>query len=292
MRYEGNIYRPPSEAKSYILQCTIGCSHNKCTFCNQFKDKKYRVRPLDEIKKDIEMASDYYGDLNKVFLADGDALAMNTEELLEILNILHKTFPSLYHVGIFASPKAILGKNESELAKLKSAGLTIVYLGVETGDENLLKDIRKGATYAEIVEGGKKIRKAGILLSVTVILGLAGRTPKAVDHAKNTAKILNEINPDYISALTIMVQPRTGFYRRMERNEFEVPKPFEILDEMRLLIEGLEVQGTEFRSNHASNYVPVKGRFPEDKEKTLKFINKIIESNDDKYLRPEYMRAF
>lgn len=292
MRYEGNIYRPPSEAKSYILQCTIGCSHNKCTFCNQFKEKKYRVRPLDEIIKDIEMASDYYGDLNKVFLADGDALAMNTEGLLEILDILYKTFPSLHHVGIFASPKAILGKNDSELVKLKSAGLTIVYLGVETGDENLLEDVRKGATYAEIVESGKKIRKAGILLSVTVILGLAGRTPRAVDHAKSTAKILNEINPDYISALTIMVQPRTGFYRRMERGEFEVPEPFEILDEMRLLIEGLEVQGTEFRSNHASNYVPVKGRFPEDKEKILEFIDKVIESNDDKYLRPEYMRAF
>ncbi len=292
MRYKGNIFRPPSEAKSYILQCTVGCSHNKCTFCSQYKDKKYHVRPMVEIKTDIRMASEYYGDLNKVFLADGDALAMDTVDLLEIMDILYKTFPSLYHVGIFASPKSILAKNESELEALKSAGLTIAYLGVETGDEELLKNVRKGVSYEEMVEAGKKIRRAGILLSVTVILGLAGRTPKAVDHAKNTAKLLNEINPDYVSALTIMLQPRTELYRRMERGEFEVPEPFEVLDEMRLLLESLEVQGTEFRSNHASNYVPIKGRFPEDKEKTLDLINNIIKSNDDKYLRPEYMRAF
>lgn len=292
MRYEGNIFRPPSEARSYILQCTVGCSHNKCIFCSQFKDKKYHVRPIEEIITDIRMASEYYGDLSKVFLADGDALAMDTDDLLEILNLLNKTFPSLNHVGIFASPKAILAKTDSELKALQSAGLTIAYLGVETGDEELLKDIRKGVTYEEMAEAGKKIRQAGILLSVTVILGLAGRTPKAVDHAKNTARLLNEINPDYVSALTIMVQPRTELYRRMERGEFEVPEPFEVLDEMRLLIEGLEVQGTEFRSNHASNYVPIKGRLPEDKGKILDLINNIIKSNDYRYLRPDYVRAF
>lgn len=292
MRYEGNIYRPPSEARSYILQCTIGCSHNKCTFCSQFKDKKYRVRPMEEIITDIRMASAYYGDLSKVFLADGDALAMETVNLLAILETLYKTFPSLYHVGIFASPKSILAKNQAELEALKSAGLTIAYLGVETGDEELLKNVHKGVTYEEMAEAGKKIRQARILLSVTVILGLAGRTSKAVAHAKNTAKLLNEINPDYVSALTIMIQPRTELYRRVARGEFEVPAPFEVLDEMRLLLEGLEVQGTEFRSNHASNYVPIKARLPKDKEKILDLINNIIKSNDDKYLRPEYMRAF
>ncbi|NLB88231.1 MAG: radical SAM protein, partial [Syntrophomonadaceae bacterium] len=147
MRYEGNIFRPPSEARSYILQCTVGCTHNRCTFCAMYKDKKYRVRAMEEIKTDIRMAKQYYGDLEKVFLADGDALAMETSDLLEILDVLYKTFPSLRHVGVYASPDSILNKSMSELTALKAAGLTIAYLGVETGDPELLKEIRKGVTY-------------------------------------------------------------------------------------------------------------------------------------------------
>ncbi len=291
MRYEGSVFRPPSEARSYILQCTVGCSHNRCTFCSMYKDKKYRVRSQAEILADIRMAGEYYGDLYKVFLADGDALAMPTRDLLEIIATLYQTFPSLKHVGIYASPDSILGKEMSELTALKAAGLTIAYLGVETGDPELLKDIRKGVTYQEMVEAGKKIRQAGILLSVTIVLGLAGRTPKAVDHARNTSKILNEINPDYIGALTLMLEPRTELYRREQRGEFELPNPFEILDELRLIIQGLEVQETEFRSNHASNYLAIRGRLPKDKQKMLELISSIIDKNDSSYLRPEYLRG-
>ncbi|MDD3894934.1 MAG: radical SAM protein, partial [Syntrophomonadaceae bacterium] len=227
MRYEGNVFRPPSEARSYILQCTVGCTHNRCTFCAMYKDKKYHVRPMAEIKEDIKMAKRYYHDVEKVFLADGDALAMETTDLIEILEELYKTFPSLNHVGIYASPDSIIEKQIAELTALKAAGLTIAYLGVETGDPDLLIDIRKGVTYEEMVEAGKRIRRAGILLSVTVLLGLAGRTPQAAQHAVNTAKICNEINPDYIGALTLMLVPRTELYRRMERGEFELPGPFE-----------------------------------------------------------------
>jgi len=256
-----------------------------------YKDKKYHVRPMAEIKEDIKMAKRYYHDVEKVFLADGDALAMETTDLIEILDELYKTFPSLNHVGIYASPDSIIEKQIAELTALKAAGLTIAYLGVETGDPDLLIDIRKGVTYEEMVEAGKRIRRAGILLSVTVLLGLAGRTPQAAQHAVNTAKICNEINPDYIGALTLMLVPRTELYRRMERGEFELPGPFEILDEMRILIGHLEVKGTEFRSNHASNYLPIKGRLPEDKEKMLALINEIIRKNDRSYLRPDYLRA-
>ncbi|MEQ8201252.1 MAG: radical SAM protein [Syntrophomonadaceae bacterium] len=291
MRYEGNIFRPPSEARSYILQCTVGCSHNRCTFCGMYKDKKYRVRSQSEILADIRAAGAYYGDLYKVFLADGDALAMPTGDLLEIIAALYQTFPSLKHVGIYASPDSILGKTMEELKKLKEAGLTIAYLGVETGDRKLLEDIRKGVTYEEMVEGGRKVRQAGILLSVTILLGLAGRTPQAVDHARNTARILNEINPDYIGALTLMLVPKTEMYRRAQRGEFELPNPFEILDELRIIIQGLEVEGTEFRSNHASNYLAIKGRLPEDKQKILDLIDNIIDTNDRRYLRPDYMRG-
>lgn len=291
MRYEGNIFRPPSEARSYILQCTVGCSHNRCTFCAMYKDKKYRVRSLDEIKTDIRMAKLYYHDLEKVFLADGDALAMDTSDLLEVIAYLKENFSSLRHIGIYASPDSILQKEISELTALKAAGLTIAYLGVETGDPELLKDIRKGVTYEEMVEAGRRIRRAGILLSVTVLLGLAGRSPKAVDHAIKTAEICNDMNPDYIGALVLMLVPRTELFRRQERGEFELPGPFEILDEMRIMIEHLNVQGTEFRSNHASNYLPIKGRLPDDKEKMLKLINDMIAKEDRRYLRPDYLRA-
>ncbi len=291
MRYEGSIYRPPSEARSCILQCTVGCSHNRCTFCGMYKDKKYRIRSIKEIKQDIKMARDYYGDLGKVFLADGDALAMDTVDLIEILNNLYEVFPGLHHVGIYASPDSILNKSVSELTSLKAAGLTIAYLGVETGDSHLLKEIKKGVTYNDMVEAGKMIRNAGITLSVTIILGLAGRTPKAVEHAKNTAKICNEINPDYLAALTLMLVPGTVLYRRMEKEEFELPGPFEILDELRIIIKNLDVKGTEFRSNHASNYLPIKGRLPEDKEKMIQLIDEIIRKNDREYLRPDYLRA-
>lgn len=291
MRYEGSVFRPPSEARSYILQCTVGCSHNRCTFCSMYKDKKYHVRSQAEILADIRMAGEYYGDVYKVFLADGDALAMPTADLLEIVAALYETFPSLKHVGIYASPDSILGKEMSELIALKTAGITIAYLGVETGDPELLTDIRKGVTYQEMVEAGLKIRQAGILLSVTILLGLAGRTPKAAEHARNTARILNEINPDYVGALTLMLEPKTELYRRMQRGEFELPSPFEILDELRIIIQGLELQGTEFRSNHASNYLPIRGRLPEDKQKMLDLINGIIAKNDRSYLRPDYLRA-
>lgn len=291
MRYEGNVFRPPSEARSYILQCTVGCTHNRCTFCSMYKDKKYRVRGMEEILADINMAQQYYGDLYKVFLADGDALAMETDDLVQILAALYQSFPSLEHVGIYASPDSILNKTDEELKALSEAGITIAYLGVETGDPQLLKDIRKGVSYEEMVKAGLKIRKAGILLSVTILLGLAGRTPQAADHAQNTAKILNEINPDYIGALTLMLQPRTELYRREQRGEFELPGPYEILDELRIIIQGLEVQGTEFRSNHASNYLPIKGRLPDDKQNILDLINSIIANKDRKYLRPDYLRA-
>lgn len=291
MRYEGNIFRPPSEANSYILQVTVGCSHNRCTFCAMYKDKKYRVRSMEEIKTDIRMAKEYYGDVEKVFLADGDALAMDSSDLMEVLHTLYAAFPSLRHVGIYASPDSIIAKQISELTALRAAGLTIAYLGVETGDPQLLKEIRKGVNYDEMVQAGRMIRQAGILLSVTILLGLAGRTPQALDHALNTAKILNDINPDYIGALTLMVVPRTELFRRMERGEFELPGPFEILDEMYIMIENLDVRGTEFRSNHASNYLPIKGRLPEDKEKILKLIKEIIDKHDRSYLRPDYLRA-
>jgi len=256
-----------------------------------YKDKKYRVRSLEEIKADIRMAKLYYGDLQKVFLADGDALAMQTDELLEILNYLYRLFPSLYHVGIYAGPQSILQKTEEELQMLKQAGLTIAYLGIETGDERLLKEINKGVTYEEMVEAGQKIVRSGIKLSATVLLGLAGPGERSAEHAAATARICNEINPDFLAALTLMVVPGTVLHRRVQQGKFKLLDPFEILEEMRILIEGLEVDGCEFRSNHASNYLPIKGTLRRDKESILGLLDSILQKQDERFLRPEYMRG-
>ncbi len=290
MRYEGDIYRPPSEANSYILQCTVGCSHNKCTFCGMYKGKKYRVRDIKEIIADIRMAKLYFQQVEKVFLADGDALAMDTADLITILDELHRHFPELRHVGIYTSPDSILKKTPQDLKTLSEHGLNMAYLGVETGDKELLKSICKGVTYEEMVEAGRKVREAGIPLSVTLVLGLAGRTPQAVDHAIKSAQICNEINPDYIAALTIMPVQGTVLYKQIQQGKFEVPQPFEILEELRLIIENLEVTDCEFRSNHASNYLAIKGRLPEDKQKILRLIDEVIKRHNSEYLRPEYMR--
>lgn len=292
MRYEGNVFRPPSEARSYILQCTVGCSHNKCSFCSMYKDKKFHKRPLAEILEDIRMARDYYGpNVGKVFLADGDALCMEQEELLTIIPALYEVFPHLFHLGIYASPWSILDKTDAQLKELKEAGITIAYLGVETGDPELLHAIHKGVTVEQMVEAGQKIRRSGILLSATVILGLAGRTPQARTHAIETGKILTRMQPDYVGALTIMIEPRTEIYKKFQKGEFEPPKPFEVLDELRLILSNMDMESCEFRSNHASNYLAVKGHLPDDKAGLVASIERIIKEHDRSYLRPEYFRA-
>jgi radical SAM superfamily enzyme YgiQ (UPF0313 family) len=291
MRYEGNIFRPPSEGRSYILQCTVGCSHNTCTFCSMYKDKKFHIRTRADILEDIRLAKGYYRNVNKVFLADGDALCMSEDDLLAILDELYASFSALEHVGIYASPTSILEKTPESLTHLQAQGLTIAYLGVETGDPELLKAIKKGVTVEEMVEAGLKIRAAGIALSATIILGLAGRTTQALTHAIRTGEVLSRMNPDYIGALTLMLEEGTPLYRRAARGEFQLPQPFEILDELKIILENCELSGTEFRSNHASNYLPIKGHFPEDKATMINLIDGIIQSGDSSYLRPDYLRA-
>ncbi|MGE5454471.1 MAG: radical SAM protein [Methylocystaceae bacterium] len=291
MRYEGNIFRPPSEAYSYLLQCTIGCSHNRCTFCAMYKDKKYAIRELDEIKTDIRMAKSYHGDLKKIFLCDGDALAIPTDMLIEIITTLYQTFPSLRHVGTYAGPDSIMDKSMDELIAIKNAGLTMGYLGVESGDNQLLLDIKKGVDYEGMRDAGIRFRAAGIQLSCIVLLGLAGAGQRSGEHARATGKILSEIDPEYTGALTLMLVPGTPLFRQSERGEFQLPNEWEVLEEMRELIAHMEVSNCEFRSNHASNYLPIKGHLPHDRAQLLKVIDDILVKHDRRYLRPDYMRA-
>ncbi|RJX28013.1 MAG: radical SAM protein [Dethiobacter sp.] len=290
MRYEGAVYRPPSEAGSLILQAAIGCSHNRCIFCVSYLDKKFRERKMEEIVEDIDYAAAHVKGVHRVFLADGNAMVMDTAKLLAILDKLHEAFPRLERVGIYATPRDLLHKKQEELVELRQAGLNIVYLGVETGNEELLAWIRKGATRQEVSEAGRRAREAGLILSVTVINGLGGREKMAV-HARDTATLINEIDPDYLGLLTLMVCQGTSLARQVQKNLFQVPEPMEILKEIEMMIEPLELSNCVFRCNHASNYLPLKGTFPRDKQRLLDTLRSVHYSGDTGVLRPEYLRG-
>jgi len=291
MRYEGQIFRPFSEANSYLLQCTIGCSHNQCTFCGMYKDRKYRVRSLEEIKEDIKLAKAHYGDLEKVFLCDGDAVAIETDTLLEILNELYQTFPSLRHVGTYVGPQSTLAKSMSELTALRAAGLTKAYLGVETGDDRLLAEIKKGVTAAQMLEAGQNLVKADINLSSMVLLGIAGKGERAAEHAIATAEITNQMKPRYLAALTTTPVPGTVLYHKVQKGEFELPDPFDTLEEMKLMFENITMDNLKFVGVHASNYLPISGTLQKDKAKMLEAVNSVLETRDRGALRSEQMRG-
>lgn len=291
MRYEGNIYRPPSEAKSYLLQVTTGCSHNQCTFCSMYKDKKYRVRNLNDLKIDIKMAKDHYGDVSKVFLCDGDAIAVETNMLLDILNELHAAFPSLRQVSCYAGPKSTLDKGISDLTILRAAGLNKVYLGVETGDNRLLKEIRKGVNATEMLQAGQNLLNAGIFLSTMILVGLAGKGPHSREHAIATAEIINMMKPQQLAALTLTPVPNTFIYKQVQEGKFQVLDSFETLEEMKCLIENITIDNLSFASNHASNYLPLKGKLQKDKQQMLELINNVLLTRDNSYLRSENMRG-
>lgn len=291
MRYEGNIFRPFSEANSYLLQCTVGCSHNQCTFCGMYKDKKYKERSLGEIMEDIAMAKDYYGDLEKVFLCDGDAIALETDQLLAILSTLYRTFPSLRHVGSYVGPQSTMSKHVDELKSLRAAGLTKAYLGVETGDDDLLRKIKKGVGYDQMLKAGRNLIGAGINLSAMVLLGLAGPGESSKQHALATAKICNEMKPQYLAALTVTPVPGTVLYRQVQQGEFEIIDPFETLEEMKQILENITADNIKFVGTHASNYFPVTGTLQKDKKKMISAIDDVLQSRDEHRLRPDDMRG-
>jgi radical SAM superfamily enzyme YgiQ (UPF0313 family) len=289
MKYEGAIIRPPSEANSILLQVTVGCSHNKCTFCPAYKDKRFRIKSSDEIEEDILEASRYRSS-GKIFLCDGDALIIPQKKLVRILNMIKRNIKGTKRVGIYANAKSILRKSHDELIELKNFGIHIVYLGIETGSPELLQRIKKGVTYSEMVHAGRQIKEAGITLSATVILGLGG-IEKSIEHAVDTAKILSEIDPVYASALTLMLVPGTPLYAEYMAGSFVMPDKFGMLKELALIIENSNFTECYFTSNHASNYLPVKAMLPNEKEKTVNMIYGVIGTNDVKLLRPEYLRG-
>ncbi|MHA1772473.1 MAG: radical SAM protein [Candidatus Thorarchaeota archaeon] len=291
LRYEGTIWRPPSEARSLILQATIGCSHNACIFCVSYKDRKYRVRGAEGIASDLRsLPTTLKNGVHRVFLADGNALAMTTDEMLATLDVLREDLPRLERVGVYAYAKDVRDKSVSDLRQLRNAGLGIVYLGLETGDDELLRWSRKGVDSREMIEACNKIRSAGIPLSLTIILGFGG-LEHSEKHAKATAQILNKIDPEYVGALTLMIPRGTPLYEMTQRGEFEPMRPFDILRELRSIVEDLHLSKCIFRTNHASNYLPLGGTLNRDKLKILDALDTVLEKHDDSVLRPQGLRG-
>jgi radical SAM superfamily enzyme YgiQ (UPF0313 family) len=289
MDYEGFIIRPPSEAYSLLLQVTVGCSHNKCTFCGTYRQKKFRIKSLEQIKKDLREAS-HYENMEKVFLCDGDALIIPQTRLDEILKLINDNLQNIKRIGTYANAKSILRKSVDELKKLRDLGLKIIYLGVETGNVELLQKIKKGVTDEQMVEAALRVKEAGIILSATVLLGLGG-LEKSIEHAIDTAKILSDMDPDYVGALTLMLVPETELYEDYLAGRFVLPDKFGFIRELYLMIANSNFTNCYFTSNHASNYLPVKAYLPRDKEKILKMISSVINEKDLSQIRPEYLRG-
>ena len=291
MNYVGRVIRPPSEAYSMIIQVTVGCSHNKCTFCGAYAGMKFYVKDMNQIKQDIDEASASGFDFRHAFLADGDALILPTEKLLEIINYINEKSPHVERIGVYANTKAILKKSPEELKELKDAGLGIAYQGIESGNETILRKTKKGALPHKQRECAEKIKSANILLSQTVLLGIGG-TEFSHEHAVDTGKHLGDMSPDYASALTVMIRPNTELYREFLSGKFKLPDKFDLLKELKLIIENMNVKNRcLFTSNHASNYLPIRAVLPESKDEVVNLIDKIVTTRDASVLMPEHMRG-
>ena len=287
MQYYGNVYRPPSEARSLIIQATVGCSNNNCTFCTMYKGDKFHMRKLEDVLADLKEMSLKYPWIDRIFIADGDALVLSTDYWVQMLDFIRGNFPNIQRITSYATAADINRKSDEDLALLREKGLEMLYIGFETGDDELLKDIRKNMTRAEYVESIKKAHKAGFQTSVTVIAGLGGKA-RWEQNAISTAELITETKPTYLSYLTIRLYPGTELYDDYKAGRFEMPSTDEILYEIRTFIDHVDAEGTIFRSNHASNYVGLKGTLNKDKQA---MIDQIDDALVKRNFRPEYYRS-
>ena len=293
MRYEGDIYRPPGEWKSYLLQCTVGCSNNTCTFCSMYKSKRYHVRPLADVLEDIEMAkATWYRNTETVFLCDGDAIDLPEDYLLKVLQALYEAFPRLRRVTTYAGPLSTLRKSPEELERIRRAGLHRTYLGVETGDDALLKHVHKGVGADGMLEAGQRLTAAGFDLWAIIITGLEGGGREALErNAALTAQMINAMRPQHLSSMTLMAIEGTPLWREVQEGKITLQTPFETLLETRELVRQIELSGLHYTSNHASNYLPIKCTLKEDRDATLAMLDEIIRKEDPSVLRPDIYRG-
>lgn len=291
MRYEGDIYRPPSEARSYLLQVTMGCTHNQCTFCSMYREKPFRVRDIEEVIEDLHMARRYYPHIRRVFLCDGDALCLSNEKLLYIMAKVYEILPEVERISLYGAPKDVLNKTPEELKELYEAGLEFIYIGAESGSDIVLKEIKKGATRSEIIEAVQKIEASGIKASVTFISGLGGKKYWK-EHAVETGTMISELGASYVGLLTLLLEPTAPMYKDVQEGKIELLTAEEVVEETLLLMENINVKSEKpcvFRSNHASNYVVLKGNLPQDKERFLKQLKAASENSS--LLKDERFRA-
>lgn len=288
MVYEGTVYRPPGEWRSFLLQATIGCSHNGCTFCGMYKDKKFRIRPTEDILRDIEEASQEYDRYEKIFLCDGDAIIIKTPELLKILEKLKKCFPHARLISTYAGPKSTLTKSLSELKELKDAGLGRAYLGVESGSDYVLKHTNKGVDAATMFEAGHRLVEAGIDLWAIILVGLGG-VDGSNEHILATADIINRMKPNHLSSMNYTPVPGTKLYDDVVNGSFKVLDARQSLMETKKLIDNITVEKLHFTSDHASNYLPIKGTLTEDKERLSAMLESAIEGKTA--IRSEFARG-
>ncbi len=288
--YEEPLFRPPSEANSLIIQATSGCSWNRCAFCEMYSAKEFKIFKIDKVLKEIKEIADLGYGFNKFFIADGNAFVLPTAKLLKIVAAIKENFPKMRRVSAYALPSDIIRKSERELEELNDAGLNLLYIGIETGDEELLKLVDKGETYSSTVEGLLKAQNAGINLSTMIINGLGGRK-YAENHALNSAKIVNEIQPRYLSTLVLSFPFGAERFRSRFKGEFEPMNPFELIEELKRFIENLDLKETIFRSDHASNYLILRGVLSKDKDKLMEKTNYALENPKSANLRPEWARG-
>jgi radical SAM superfamily enzyme YgiQ (UPF0313 family) len=289
MRYEGRIFRPPSEADAYILQATVGCSWNHCTYCDMYRDKEYRVRELDETLADLRAASRAYGNkVEKVFVADGDALVMDLAHWEAILTACRESFPRLRRVSAYATAMNLLEKSTAELTRLRELGLRQLYIGPESGDDVTMKRIAKGASFADHVEAARRARDADMTLSVIFLLGVAG-IDRSQEHAEASARLATEMDPPFVSLLTLTVVPATPIAKLTAKGKFELPSVRRMLEELRAFVALARPTDAVFRTNHASNYLPIGGNLPRDRERILDLIDRALAGAAP--LRPEWSRG-
>ena len=287
MRYEGSIYRPPSEAMSLIVQVTIGCAHNKCTFCSMFKDKKFRVRNVAEVKEDLAEARRMYGYVEKIFLADGDALCLSMPKLEDIIGYINELFTETKSINIYASPKDVLAKSQQDLERLHALGVKILYIGAESGNDKILKNINKGATRDEIIEAVRKTESSGIKASVTFIQGLGGEAMYR-EHAIDTGTMISAMEPSFVGLLTLMLDDAAEITADIREGRLKLLSPMQVCEETLLMLENINLtKECILRSNHASNYVPLAGTLPQDKEKMMKLLVRAMKTEG---FKPEGLR--
>ncbi|MDW0156017.1 MAG: radical SAM protein [Nitrososphaeraceae archaeon] len=289
--YDYPLYRPPSEANSIIFQVTLGCSFNKCSFCNMYRTKEYSERPWEEIKSEIDIVSKSFPQTERIFLADGDAINLSTEKLVQILDYIKKKFPNLARISCYAMPKNLLQKSPDELTLLNSKGLDMLYIGIETGNDILLKKITKGATSKSIIDACNRAKKSGFIISCMIILGIGGKK-YSMDHMKETARVVSDVSPNFLAALTLIIED--GVYDEFMKKFSE---PFETLDdtmilnELELLLNNINpISPIVFRANHASNVYSIGGNLPDDKEKMLAVVRSLKEHPE--LLKPKVLRRF